>query len=73
MRTKGEILQDFEKLGFIVEENKERLTFYDGLTEDITFYKKDKTVKTSDWYHINMKELKLIYELCKFWRWFNED
>ena len=69
MRTKKEIISDFEKLGFIVEENKERLTLYDGLTDDITFYKKDKTVKTSDWYHINMKELKLIYELCKFWRW----
>lgn len=69
MRTKKEIIADFEKLGFIVEENRERLTFYDGFTENITFYKKDKLVKTSDWYHINMKELKLMYELCKFWRW----
>lgn len=69
MRTKREIIEDFKKLGFTIEENKEQLTLY-GFLEYITFSKKDKLVNTSDYYFIDMKELKLIYELCKFWGWF---
>ena len=71
MRTKREIMEDFKHLGFTVEENKEQLTFY-GFLEYITFFKKEKLVNTSDYYHINMKVLKLIYELCKFWGWLHE-
>lgn len=71
MRTKREIIEDFKKLGFTVEENKEQLTFY-GFLEYIKFFKKEKLVKTTDLYYINMKVLKLIYELCKFWGWLNE-
>lgn len=69
MRTKREIIEDFKKLGFTIIENKELLTFCRFL-EYIAFFKKDKLVNTSDYYYINMKELKLIYELCKFWGWF---
>ena len=69
MRTKTAIIADFKKLGFTIEENKEKLTLCSWL-DDITFFKKEKLVKTSDYYFINMKELKLVYELCKFWGWF---
>lgn len=71
MRTKREIIEDFKQLGFTVEENKEQLTFY-GFLEYIKFFKKEKLVKTTDLYYINVKVLKLIYELCKFWGWLNE-
>lgn len=69
MRTKKEIIADFEELGFTIKEDEKYFILCGWSTQVMAFVKKEKWVDILDDCVINIKGLKLIYELCKFWGW----
>lgn len=76
MRTAQDVFEDFRKLGYvdIYKDNYHTvlaLIFRNG--EYIEISRKERTIKTSDFKLIKIKELKLLYELCAIWGWINEN
>lgn len=75
MRTEKEILEDFEKLGYTVENNKLRL-YIQTDTEQIVVNKKGRYLWASSDLHeefiILMREFKLLHELFVYWGWLDE-
>ena len=58
----------FEKLGYMIDEDEERVIF-DNRDINITFDKKTKTVNTDNAITFNILELQAINQKCKELRW----
>ena len=77
MRTEEEILKDFEKLGYEIQQNSIRLIMYcDDITIYIykigqTFGKED--LLTNEANRFDMQEHKLLHELFFCWGWLDEE
>ena len=77
IRTEEEILKEFEKLGYEIQQNnKIRLIMYWGDIQiyidkfEQTFGKEDISYKEAN--RFDMQEHKLLNELFKCWEWLDE-
>ena len=69
MRTEEEVLQDFEKLGYKVEQNSSAVCLLTMNDFHIDISKSGKNYSFSAWSYLTMQEHKLLTELFQIWNW----
>ena len=68
-RTEADILNDFEKLGYVVKDYGEYITFKLGRIEVMDIWKTSKSYEIIQGLNITMQEHKLLNELFICWGW----